>query len=131
MELTEAEEVLLERQEGRPSLFGLEGGFDSDDIRFTSSNRETETERSHDDTVATTPLSVSQMTVNSKEKESRGKVSEKRKLDERKENITEDTKRIRLEQRKLELEITKLEKEIKLIDTKQKFYDMKISQSES
>lgn len=29
-ELTEAEEVLLERQEGRPSLFGLEEGFDSD-----------------------------------------------------------------------------------------------------
>ncbi|XP_034337852.1 myb-related transcription factor, partner of profilin isoform X3 [Magallana gigas] len=109
-ELTEAEEVLLERQEGRPSLFGLEEGFDSD---------------------APAPSSVSQRTVNSKEKESRGKVSEKRKIDERKENITEDTKRIRLEQRKLELEITKLEKEIKLIDTKQKFYEMKMSQSES
>ncbi|XP_065938272.1 myb/SANT-like DNA-binding domain-containing protein 4 isoform X2 [Magallana gigas] len=130
-ELTEAEEVLLERQEGRPSLFGLEEGFDSDDVRFTCTNRETETNRSQIDTVAPAPSSVSQRTVNSKEKESRGKVSEKRKIDERKENITEDTKRIRLEQRKLELEITKLEKEIKLIDTKQKFYEMKMSQSES
>uniref|UniRef100_A0A8W8MUP4 Myb/SANT-like DNA-binding domain-containing protein n=1 Tax=Magallana gigas TaxID=29159 RepID=A0A8W8MUP4_MAGGI len=131
LELTEAEEVLLERQEGRPSLFGLEEGFDSDDVRFTCTNRETETNRSQADTVAPAPSSVSQRTVNSKEKESRGKVSEKRKIDERKENITEDTKRIRLEQRKLELEITKLEKEIKLIDTKQKFYEMKMSQSES
>uniref|UniRef100_A0A8W8NZQ9 Myb/SANT-like DNA-binding domain-containing protein n=1 Tax=Magallana gigas TaxID=29159 RepID=A0A8W8NZQ9_MAGGI len=30
LELTEEEEVLLERQEGRPSLCGLEEGFDSD-----------------------------------------------------------------------------------------------------
>uniref|UniRef100_A0A8W8NPM3 Myb/SANT-like DNA-binding domain-containing protein n=1 Tax=Magallana gigas TaxID=29159 RepID=A0A8W8NPM3_MAGGI len=80
------------------------------DVRFTCTNRETETNRSQVDTV--------------------GKVREKRKIDERKENITEDTQRIRLEQRKLKLEITKLEKEIKLIDTKQKFYEMKMSQSE-
>eukprot|EP00105_Crassostrea_gigas_P007526 XP_011421804.1 PREDICTED: myb/SANT-like DNA-binding domain-containing protein 4 [Crassostrea gigas] len=51
LELTEAEEVLLERQEGRPSLFGLEEGFDSDDVRFTCTNRETETNRSQVDTV--------------------------------------------------------------------------------
>lgn len=29
VELTEAEKVLFERQERRPSLFGLEQGFDS------------------------------------------------------------------------------------------------------
>ncbi|XP_062573987.1 uncharacterized protein LOC134235830 [Saccostrea cucullata] len=125
VELSEAEEVLLQRQDGRPSIFGLEAGFDSDIVVLTTDNKECE--KSQD--VASAP-----QTETSKDKESRGttcsKVSEKKKIDERKENILEDSKRIRLEQRKLELEMIKIEKEIKLIDTKQRFYDMKLSLSE-
>lgn len=41
------------------------------DVRFTCTYRETETNRSQVDTVASAPSSVSQRTVNSKEKESR------------------------------------------------------------
>uniref|UniRef100_K1R3B2 Myb/SANT-like DNA-binding domain-containing protein n=1 Tax=Magallana gigas TaxID=29159 RepID=K1R3B2_MAGGI len=110
---------------------GWEEVADAINAQFTSSKRSPEECRKKYNNAkqrTRAPSSVSQRTVNSKEKESRGKVSEKRKIDERKENITEDTKRIRLEQRKLELEITKLEKEIKLIDTKQKFCEMKMSQ---
>uniref|UniRef100_K1PUX3 Uncharacterized protein n=1 Tax=Magallana gigas TaxID=29159 RepID=K1PUX3_MAGGI len=36
LELTEAEEVLLERQKGRPSLLGLEEGFDSDGVGIST-----------------------------------------------------------------------------------------------
>ncbi|XP_062576854.1 myb/SANT-like DNA-binding domain-containing protein 4, partial [Saccostrea cucullata] len=36
VELSEAEEVLLQRQDGRPSIFGLEAGFDSDIVVLTT-----------------------------------------------------------------------------------------------